>query len=127
MRMKIVIVALALSVWACTNRKWEEIKPKDPNVCYTPADTLGTITYTSDVQQILQVSCGSTDANCHSSATGSGGTILDTYADAATSAQSNMINSINGDAAFVQMPNTGTLSPCDKLKLIRWIHTGAQN
>jgi hypothetical protein len=86
----------------------------------TPCDA-SAVTWTVDIQPMLQANC----VSCHSGASPSGGKDLSTYANVKTylgGAVSRM-NKPLGDPLI--MPPSGPLSTCSLTKLDAWVAAGA--
>lgn len=132
MKIVLFIVSGALMVVACTNKKWEEIKPRE-SVTAEVCDTSGIISFASDITPILNSSCGALDNNCHTSFTatagGSAGVSLDNYTGVQTVYSSGQLyGCLTGAAGFSSMPKPGhTLSACNRNKIFKWINAGAPN
>ena len=93
----------------------------------TPPQTCDTVnmTYSTDVQPILQANCYS----CHGNGNIEGGITLDTYASVKSVAESGeLIGVITHAAGYPPMPDGGgKLSDCDINKIKDWINRGASN
>lgn len=120
----LVIIVIG-SLFSCTYNKWEDIKPTDAVVV---CDTSRIITYSVDVTNLINSSCGSTDINCHSSAASSM-IPLDSYVGVQYFASTGQImNSVNYVSGTSPMPKSQPkLSVCDIALLQKWVNEGAPN
>lgn len=114
MRKDIFMYSLLLTVlifcFSCTADK-EEI------------DTCGldNITYSSDIQPLLEVSC----VSCHNSTNSSGGINLDSYESASSAANSGkLLGAVRQEAGFSAMPPSGKLDSCQIARIEEWIDSG---
>lgn len=96
-----------------------------PNSGNTLCDTTGTISYAQKVQPLLSSQCYS----CHTSAGGSGGINMATYAnDRAIAVNGKLYGSISHAAGFSAMPKGGLqFSACQLATIKKWIDAGAPN
>lgn len=126
----IVVIAGLAIMYACTSKKWEDIKPPQP-VPVGCGDTTKTVSFAADLQPIFAKSCGSTDTtgSCHGPNFYNGGVDLNDYTLTKGSVDGGQIpQCINGDPNQSQMPlSPYTLDACDKATIIRWVNQGAAN
>lgn len=119
-RVLLLLVGLTAGVFSgCYYDKKEVVAPTP----ITPAtcDTAG-MTYTANIQSIMQAYCYS----CHQgAATGANGITLDNYADLKGEG-TELINRITSNDPSVMMPRNGPkLSDCDIAKISAWMNSGA--
>ncbi|MFI5148591.1 MAG: hypothetical protein ACHQRM_02590 [Bacteroidia bacterium] len=130
MKKNIIIIVLIAAGFAsgCYYDNYEKLHPvvvTPPVVC----DTTG-VKFGATVTPIFSANCIN---GCHSTAVGSGGVILDTYAGAHRQvANGQLLPAINhsqpnGTGNIFWMPLTGSLSTCDISKVTQWVHAGAPN
>lgn len=103
---------------SCTYHNEEELYG---NKEIDPCDTI-TVTYTLDVQPVLQANCYS----CHNQSFASGGINLDGFNQTKSVAHSGrLVGAINHSPGFSPMPKSGgKLASCDITKIGRWVEAG---
>ena len=83
-------------------------------------DTIGNPTFAS-VQQVIDLNC----ISCHRASNPMGNVKLDTYADVKTAATNQgLLQSLQGQYGFKQMPPSGPVSDCHRTILERWVAAG---
>ncbi len=106
----LLFTALLFLCFSCTADK-EEI------------DTCGldNITYSSDIQPLLEVSC----VSCHNSTNSNGGINLDSYENASDAANSGkLLGAVKQESGFAAMPPSGRLDSCQIARIEEWIDKG---
>ncbi|QNF31983.1 hypothetical protein HUW51_04295 [Adhaeribacter swui] len=104
----------------CASDNEEDLNPQ-PNACDTSA-----VTFSGTVNAILQ---NNGCKNCHAASAGSGGVVLDSYAEVKKRADDGrLLGAISHASGYAPMPLGGTkLSDCDIAKVKKWIDNGAPN
>ena len=84
-----------------------------------------TVTYSNQVVESLNSNCNA----CHSTASASGGVVLDNYTDVKKEVDNGKLSgTVNHDTGFKVMPPSGTqISACDLTIINKWIADGAPN
>lgn len=134
--MKKIIAAVSaftfLSLWlaSCKYDNYEKMHPAPvaPAVC----DSSKTISFAHDVEPIFAASCL---AGCHSSASASGGIILDNWAGVRRPAgNGQLIQSIDhsqadgaGNVFWMPLPSPNKLSACQIGIIKKWVNAGYLN
>lgn len=111
-------------LYACEYNNLEEIHPDLYHIICDDT-TSRTITYTSDIKQIMETSCGALDVNCHK--TGNTAQInLDNYAETTDAAvNGDLLGSILHQPGYKPMPkDAGKLDECSTLDIMAWINRG---
>jgi hypothetical protein len=113
-----IISAFTLLVIGCSKTSEDQLTTPTPSQC----DTVN-MTYSGDVQPILQANCYS----CHGNGSANGGITLDSYAGVKSVADNGiLIGVITHASGFPPMPQGGAkLSDCDINKITSWINRGA--
>src|SRR4051812_39550980 len=100
---------------------------EDKLITTTPPPSCDTVnmTYSTDIQPILQANCYS----CHGNGNIEGGITLDTYPSVKNVSEGGeLIGTITHAAGYPPMPDGGgKLSDCDINKIKDWINRGASN
>jgi hypothetical protein len=122
MRKLLSIIALAL-LTGCYYDSKEGLYPTIDDVCDT-----SNVTYSGDIQPMLQSSCYSCHSNANAAGSG-GGIKLQDYADVKTVALNGKLSgSINHASGYSAMPKGGAkLNSCSISKTDVWISKGAPN
>ncbi|HEV7230876.1 MAG TPA: hypothetical protein VGO45_06085, partial [Bacteroidia bacterium] len=99
--------------------------PKAPATC----DTTHVMSFANDVEPIFAASCL---IGCHSSSSATAGVVLDTYQGSSKQARNGQLvvsitHSGPNSTPTTWMPSVGTLSACDKAKIIKWVNAGYPN
>ena len=82
---------------------------------------LENISFSSDVEPVLGVSC----VSCHNSTNSNGGIILDSYNAAKDAANSGrLLGSVKHEPGFAAMPPSGSLDSCQIARIEEWIDKG---
>jgi hypothetical protein len=82
---------------------------------------LENISFSSDIQPILEASC----INCHNSSYSNGGIILDSYEDAQDAADDGrLLGAVKHEAGYTAMPPSGKLDSCQIARIEEWIDKG---
>ena len=118
----IFIFTFIIFIEGCSYDKAEQVYPINGNACDTTS-----MTYTTNVQPIIQNYCYS----CHAgTAPSGGGIVLDSYAGVKNFAAGggSLIDRITSTDPSVQMPRGGPkLSDCDISKIKAWVNAGTPN
>jgi hypothetical protein len=113
-----LLTLIALSFSSCYYDNEEELYPS-----VITCDTI-TVTYSKSVLPILTASCN----GCHSSPSGQGGIILDTYAKASQYANSGLLYGVISHTSGLPMPKGGAkIDDCSIAKIKKWAAAGAPN
>ena len=115
-----LLTSSIILVIGCSKASEDELtSPTSPS-----CDTVN-MTYSTDIQPILQANCYS----CHGNGMIEGGITLDTYAGVKAVAENGLlIGTITHAAGYPPMPDGGgKLSECDINKIQDWINRGASN
>jgi hypothetical protein len=112
-----VILIACVSISGCYYDVAEELYPA------TDGCDTSNVTYTADIQVMLQQNC----LSCHAQSANQGGIILEGYAQAKTFADNGrLLGSISHASGFVAMPQGGAQLPeCSINKVRAWINHGA--
>ncbi|TAH40748.1 MAG: hypothetical protein EYC69_10185 [Bacteroidetes bacterium] len=126
MKLKIKFVLLALSIaslQSCYYDNLEEIHAADD--LFTPCDTSGTISYSSDIVPILVNNCGANNS-CHQSGTSDSDLPLDNIQNVRDYVfDGTLMGSILHESGYNAMPKDGgSLSSCSIQKIQAWINRG---
>ncbi|MFN5630253.1 MAG: hypothetical protein ACK48W_13315 [Bacteroidota bacterium] len=109
---------VALSFSSCYYDNEEELYPS-----VITCDTI-TVTYSNSVAPILTSSCN----GCHSSASPSGGVILDSYSQASVYALNGKLYGVVSHTSGSPMPKGGSkIDNCSIAKIKKWAAAGAPN
>lgn len=118
----IIFLITIVIMQSCYYDKAEQVYPINSNTCDTTS-----ITYTINMQPIIQNYCYS----CHAgTAPSGGGIVLDSYAALKNFAAGggSLIGRITSTDPLVQMPRGGPkLSDCDISKIKAWVNAGTPN
>ena len=115
-----LITGSILLTISCSKSSEDTLTTPTQQLC----DTVN-MTYSSDVQPILQANCYS----CHGNGIVNGGVSLDDYSNVRDLAEDGeLLGVITHAAGYPPMPdNGGKLSDCDINKIKDWINRGASN
>lgn len=123
-----VVIVLSVTLTSCWyNHKWEEMHPYGQSNSLSTCDTAGTISYSVTVQPIIQSKCAT--AGCHVlHAQTNYNVFANVVADAQRTDGADIATRISlapGTTGY--MPDGGSMSSCDILKIKKWIQQGCQN
>jgi len=110
-------------------RQWIADGAKNSDCPENTCDTTGTISYSAQVNPVLQANC----VGCHNSSLSNGGVNLSshdkvlTYAQTLRNGTPILSGAIKHQAGFVFMPPTFTLGSCNIGTIDKWIKQGAVN
>jgi len=109
-----------LLIVGCSKTSEDQLTTPEPGGC----DTVN-MTYSTDVQPILQANC----YRCHGNGNAEGGVTLDTYESVSSLATTGILTGVITHASgFPPMPqDAAKLSDCDINKIQDWINRGATN
>jgi hypothetical protein len=109
---------IALGFNSCYYDNEEELYPS-----VITCDTI-TVTYSATIAPILTTNCN----GCHSTASASGGVILDTHSQASTYALSGKLYGVVSHTSGSPMPKGGAkIDDCSIAKIKKWAAAGALN
>ncbi len=124
LRIKFILLALTfVSLQSCYYDNLDEIHAADD--LFTPCDTSGVISYSSDIVPILVNSCGANNS-CHKSGTSDSDLPLDNIQNVRDYVfDGTLLGSILHDSGYEPMPKDGgSLSSCSIQKIQAWINRG---
>ena len=120
----ITAVLIAITISSCYNDKKELLygTGADNSTC---TEAAGTVSYTKNIQPLLQQSCYS----CHNAASASGGITMGSFdTDKAIAENGKLYGSVNHSAGFSPMPKGAPkLSSCQLSIIKKWIDAGIAN
>ena len=129
MKKNLFLISLVSGIWfaGCYQDNYEKSHPAP--VTAAACDSARTISFSKDVEPVFASSCL---VGCHSSASGTAGVILDTWAGAKRQASNGQLvvsikHSQPNQTPTTWMPVGGSLTPCQIGIITKWVNSGFPN
>ena len=116
------VTSLSLII-SCTKNKTEDMMPKESD-----CDSVKVISYSKDVQPLLNSNCGA-QAGCHSNGSASGGVKLESWQGTNEVAQTGLLmKAVRHESGVSAMPKGGSkLDACYIAIIGKWVRNGSLN
>lgn len=124
MKKLIFLAAVGLILEGCYYDNYQELNPSIglDGSC----DTTVVMSYASDIQPILNQSCGAQGTGCHSQSVASGNVRLNTWDNTKiVAANGKLVGAITWNGSAINMPyqSSNKIGDCDISKIYKWVNT----